>query len=334
MRRLPTLDTQLLDVSRKTIATGKTGTLDPKQIFSLNGRLLQVLPDQADRNLLSRRISSYLASRRRGKLRLPARFPREVRQLVDLPKRWLSTHVYWVKPNTSIEQRLNKPLFGSIVRDFPGMIWNSPSSALRHMANTVGTHRLCKTDWPGISRQRWPSTPSFSEMMAMSRRGMVTVGLDTTSYSVKNCLTRKVISDNIRIASRIVAHNIVGVRSCVPVPDKFLSWFRYRNGFLILTVRYSIPSGLVRFLLGQWVRCPFNLWLKENCSFRNFLKRHTPTEFGGVKVSSVVDELESTATEPQGVGSPDIFTFTATMDAEMLEEMGEEFADFFARLPD
>jgi len=327
--------------------------MDPAKIFSLNGRLLQAVPDQAGRNLLLRRLESFLTSRRRGRLRLPKYFPREVQRISELPKRWIRTFVYWVKPSTSIDQRLPKHLFDHIARNYPGMVWNSPSETLQHMANVVGTLRLRKTDWPGISRDRWPSTPSMSELLAMSRRGYLVRGLDRTNFAIKNCLTRKALSDNIRLASRVVAYNVVGIRSSCLIPEKFLSWFRYRSGFLILTVRYNMPAGLVRSLLAHWQKCPFNLWLKENCRLKNFLRRHSPTDFIGDDVVSVPDDLSSVAsygtepehhygclggpvptrTEPHGEGNPSPHLSVKPLTAEDFEEMGEEFTEFFNRLP-
>jgi hypothetical protein len=89
------------------------------------------------------------------------------------------------------------------------------------------------------------------------------------------------MSDDIRLATRVVKANIVGIRSSIEVPEEYLQNFGYRRGFLILTNRYCISAGLTRFLLGQWKKCPFNLWLKENCRLKYYLMRHTPSEMFG-----------------------------------------------------
>jgi hypothetical protein len=286
----PDLRRVISDVSWKVQNSGVTTVLHTNQVLALDGALLRVLPDIADRNLLLRRIRCFLSSRRRGRLRLPGYFPREVRLLSELTKRQLRDRVFAVRPNTSLEQRLPEYLVRRINREFPGMLWNSPRTVLGHMASIVGMLRLRKIDWPGISRQRWPSTPSFSEMLAMSRRGLVTVGLDKLRFTVRNCITRKQVSDDIRLARKIVTKNIIGIRSSVKVPEGFLPYFRYRNGISFLAVRYNLPAGLIRFLIGHWIKCPFNLWLKENCRFKNFLNRHTPSDF----VREVVSYSQST----------------------------------------
>jgi hypothetical protein len=299
-------------MSRKIQNRGYTSILEPGQVFNLDGALLRVLPDIADRTLLLRRIRNFLSSRRRGRLRLPRYFPREVLLLTELTKRQLRDRVYAVRPNTSIDHRLPKSMVDYISRRFPGMIWNSPSTVLGHLASAVGMTRLRKTDWPGISRQRWPSTPSFSEMLAMSRRGLVTVGLDKCNFAVRNCISRQQVANDICLARKIVSYNIVGIRSSVMLPERFLPYFRVRNGISFLAVRYNIPPGLTRFLLSQWVCNPFNLWLKENCRFKIFLKRHTPSDF--VREVSFRSDMQGMQIRASSVGKR-----TSTPSSETLE---------------
>lgn len=292
---------------------------------------MQALPRSGDRIVLFNRIRFFLSDRRRrGRLRLPAYFPREVLRLRELTKRQLASTVYWVKPNTSVSQRLSKTLFDHIRRGFPGILWNSPRKVLEHMANAVGTLRLRKTDWPGISRYRWPSTPTFSEMLAMSRRGYSVHGLDRVRIVVKGHITYKQVQDDLRLATKIVSKNIIGIRSSCTVPAKFLRWFRYRNGFLILSVRYRLPSGLVRFLIAQWLRCPYSLWLKEPCPFKIFLNRHTPTDYVREVVVSPALPLQQSA-EPQEESSLDMSFDDGSSSDSMLGEMAEEFPELFSR---
>jgi len=85
-------------------------------------------------------------------------------------------------------------------------------------------------------------------------------------------VARREVRDNPVLAARIVANNIVGVRSTVEVPGKYLKYFRYRQNFLVLTCTYNIPIGLTRFLIAQWVKNPFSLWLRRAVYFKKFLK--------------------------------------------------------------
>lgn len=113
----------------------------------------------------------------------------------------------------------------------------------------------------------------------MSRRGVKLPIHDTVPIVVKDHLTRKEVKDDIRLASRIAATNIVGLRDTVKLPEAFLGSFRYYCGFSILVNRYAIPAGLVRFLIAQWIVSPTSLWLVEVCPLRIFLKRHKSTDF-------------------------------------------------------
>jgi hypothetical protein len=86
-------------------------------------------------------------------------------------------------------------------------------------------------------------------------------------------LSRREVQENPGLASRIVSNNIVGIRSSIEVPKKFLKYFRHRENFLILVVRHNLPIGLVRFLLAQWNVMPYSLWLRRAVLFRTFLKK-------------------------------------------------------------
>jgi len=266
------------DLGVKSRKTANSRFFDRHRIFSPDGRLLKLNLSEADRVKLVRRIRTFVYSRRRGKLRLPRHFPQEVLRLSELTKRQLRDMLYWVKPNQAIECRMDHATFDRIARDFPGILWNAPKKVLGHIGNLVGVNRLGLQDWPRRSRGAWPSTPSITELTEMSRLGLVSPGLDNNRITVHNCITSRQMSDDIRLATRVVKANIVGIRSTVKVQEEFLPNFRYRRGFLILTNRYCIPAGLVRYLLSQWKRNPFNLWLKENCRLKIFLSRHTPSE--------------------------------------------------------
>jgi hypothetical protein len=86
-------------------------------------------------------------------------------------------------------------------------------------------------------------------------------------------VSRRELRENLGLATRIVSSQIVGIRSSVEVPRKFLKYFRYRQNFLILVGRHALPAGLVRFLLGQWCKAPYSLWLRRAVLLRTFLKK-------------------------------------------------------------
>jgi hypothetical protein len=79
--------------------------------------------------------------------------------------------------------------------------------------------------------------------------------------------------DDIRVAAKVVTNNGIGIRAYpLVVPCKFLPWFRYRQGLLILVVRHAYPAGLIRFLIGRWIKVPCSLWLKEKCHLKYYLR--------------------------------------------------------------
>jgi len=300
----------------------------------VSGWLFQALPDSRDRIFLLKRVNGYLRSRRRGRLRLPQYFPREVRALCELSKTQLADRMFWVKPSTSLSSPLPKWAREFVSATLPGHIWTGTNNLLIHKANGVGTARLRKTDWPGVSRSRWPSTPSFSEMMAMSRLGFSTTGLDKTRIVVNDHITSKQVRDNISLATKLVTNNIVGIRSGVELMTDYRQYFRLRHGFLILSTRHNLPSGLVRKLISRWIRSPTSLWLVENCPFKYYLKRHQPTDF--IRDRSLKERQTTTSPVPSPVGwaAPFPFEIVVSTVAEVAQDVDEEFAEFFSRLPD
>jgi hypothetical protein len=101
---------------------------------------------------------------------------------------------------------------------------------------------------------------------------------------------------DILLTKRICSRHIIGVRSDVSVPEQFLGHFRYRQGFLILTSPYSLPSGLARFLISQWVTDPHSLWLEWFGTLKQYLRRVPSHLLDGIELKAphelLVEELD------------------------------------------
>jgi len=252
--------------------------LDPRKLFELSGSVLAQLGQQHDRELLSRRLGQYLRRERRGRLHLPNRFPEPVKALRYLSRAQITQVAYWVNPSMSSRCTVSDHTASIIHQIAPGMMWTdtrrTPSDAMAEVVK-----RLPQQLAPRVARPVWPSSPDLFEIMEMSRRGKATLFLDKIPLTVKDCLTKSRVADDIRLASRIVRQQIVGVRTAVGVPIQWIGYFRHRYGFLILSTRHNIPSGLVRFLIGQWIKTPTSLWLVEPCPFKIFLRRHRYSDF-------------------------------------------------------
>lgn len=311
----------MLDRSRRALR----GKFPTHRIFDLSGLLEKSCSSPDDRIFLYRRLNSYLNGRRRGSFKLPARF-NELRTYVSgLTKGQVRGLVYLVRPSPPVERPLPKWAFDRVREAMPATLWSTVQMSFDSCARTVDTNRLSKRDVPRSAGALWPSSPSFTEMLEISRRGKTCSGLWKPKVSYKTHLSARDVKDSPKIATRIVTNNIVGIRPHVSVPPKFLRWFRYRDGILFLTVRYNVPIGLVRFLLGQWIRNPFNLWLRVNCRFKYYLKLQEPPSKDGDPDSSEAD-YESSERQETGSSSPLLAPFVATTDEDQI------FADQLAAL--
>jgi hypothetical protein len=141
-----------------------------------------------------------------------------------------------------------------------------------HLLNQARCARLGKADWPNIAgRPQWPSHPTFCEKLTMLRTGR------TCHVELPPVLSTRVgkreLDSNPDLLKRIIANEIVGIRSDCDVPEKFLGHFRYRQGFLILTGHHCLPIGLARYLAGKWTTAPYDLWSRRSLSFKQYLRK-------------------------------------------------------------
>lgn len=251
-----------------------------RELFKLSGWIQRLLTDESDQQKLIRRSNFYLTRQRRGKLNLPSYFPPEVKALSNLTKSQLRNRLWSVNSNSDIGCGPNRSTTNFIKKVLPfGELRTTRGSATADMANRERVKSLPKSDWPRVSgRAAWPSSPTFTEMLEMSRAGITASGLSKIVTPCNTRLSLAQYNENAVLACRIVSNQVIGIRSDMKVPEKFLPYFRYRWNFLILTVN-RIPPGLARFLTGQWIRNPHNLWLRDKCSFRNFLKNTSHTSF-------------------------------------------------------
>lgn len=171
---------------------------------------------------------------------------------------------------------ISRNLCKVLKRDFP-LIRRSEFCSEIHERNVLQTHRLNEAAWPSIRnanghRRLWPSYPTFTEMLDMSRRGYNPPENYVYPTGSTCRVTAKEVNSEPLLAKRIVARYIIGIRSDQEVPMGFHGYFRYRQGFLILTNRWSLPIGLARFLLSRWTLQPSSLWLERPGSLKQCLR--------------------------------------------------------------
>lgn len=253
-----------------------------RRLFDSSGWILQALPSKSDRELLSRRLAYWLTDVRRGRLWLPDHFPEVVRRLSNMTKSQVRASIFWVKPDYGTNYFLEKKLVSFVHQVLPGGHIRTVNTSSRvHAMQSEKVKPLPTSDWPRLeTRSAWPSSPTIAELLEMSRRGITSLPLRTKCIPAKDRITLAQFNSLADLRARLINRQIVGIRSDILVPGKFLGYFEYRWGFLILKVRYNLPTGLVRFLTGQWIRNPHNLWLREKYSFKTFLKKTGQSSFG------------------------------------------------------
>lgn len=159
-----------------------------------------------------------------------------------------------------------------------GTLWTGSSENAAHRSQRLEVRPLKSRHWPSnLEGPSWPSFPSITEWMEMLRKGLDPFTRQELNTPIADSgytrVSRGELHENHVLATRIVSNVIVGIRSSVEIPRKFLKYFRYSQNFLILTVRHNLPIGLVRFLLGQWCVAPYSLWLRRAVLLKQYLRK-------------------------------------------------------------
>jgi len=162
-------------------------------------------------------------------------------------------------------------------------------SLAAHRSNREAVFKLPVDQWPSLSgRSLWPSSLTINELLEASQRGWT----EYPSIPPPPIITRvgvREFNGNPFLAKEIVRRNVVGIRSDLEIPKRYLDHFRYRRNFLILTAPV-IPIGLARFLASVWITDPSSLWLERMVSFKKFLK--------GFVATAIVDRSRARLSDP------------------------------------
>lgn len=253
-----------------------------RQMFRLSAWIEKVVPSQSVGISLAERIFKKIYGLRRGKLHLPRGSPAELSYLTKLTTGQLRESVYAIDANHSERYRINGPVSDFVHRVIPGGHIRTVNGDISvHIRQSNSVKPMLESHMPRLGTKRvWPSSPTLNEVLSMSRRGITTTGLRTRCTPVKHRIHLSQYNSDIVMRARVISHQVMGIRSDIKVPEDYLRYFRYRENFLILWCRHNLPNGLVRFLTGQWIRNPHNLWLREKSSFKTFLKTTPHTAFG------------------------------------------------------
>jgi hypothetical protein len=91
-------------------------------------------------------------------------------------------------------------------------------------------------------------------------------------------VTWSYVKEHPDLLKKIVSKNIIGLRSDIEIPRKFLGYFSYSGKYNLLTVMYNHPMSLTLFLLDKWRKQKHKCFLLLPVSFKKFL-RQVPTKF-------------------------------------------------------
>lgn len=153
---------------------------------------------------------------------------------------------------------------------------SADSAVLRRQASSVA--RLKVRDWPlvpGTKVHGWPCFPTLAESWEMMHRGKVPMHHQYDPVATGITRDYRIPTKQVKPGSSVkaVVQFVIGVRADVEVPRKFLGYFRYRWGFLILKRRGSLPKELVAKLVSIWKRRFSAIWLKTPIRYSEALTR-------------------------------------------------------------
>jgi len=197
------------------------------RLFEYSQLIQKSCSSESERKFLIGRLQSFVNGRRRGSLKLPARFKTLAIALSNLTKGQIRQMVWAVRPTGTFERPLPKWAFDSVKAVLPQTLWSTIDFSFDSVARRVDCHRLAKREWPRSARSLWPSSPSFTEMLGMSRCGESPSGLGKPNFGPK-VHARKRDLDCPRFATRML-NNIIAIRPCVgttevssvvPVPSR------------------------------------------------------------------------------------------------------------------
>lgn len=145
---------------------------------------------------------------------------------------------------------------------------------LRRQAASV--KRLKLSDWPCSEQGRsWPTFPTLNESWEMVARGKYLY--DHTNNALLSKLLRETKRPTKLVkpgaSERTIRRLLIGVRADVEVPRKFLCYFQYRWGFLILQRKHFLPKELIKFLADRWKKDFTRMFLVGPVRYNDALRR-------------------------------------------------------------
>jgi hypothetical protein len=132
---------------------------------------------------------------------------------------------------------------------------SDPTNFVVLCRQAASVKRLKLSDWPSLGLGRsWPTFPTLNESWEMVVRGKYpanhTHSASGSEFLRPTKLPLKLVKPG--SAARVVSKCVLGIRADVEVPRKFLAYFQYRWGFLILQRKWALPKELSAMLIALW----------------------------------------------------------------------------------
>jgi hypothetical protein len=133
--------------------------------------------------------------------------------------------------------------------------------------------RLPRHQWPRDSRGHgWPTYPTLSESWAcFAARHSSYKSYNSPPHNMRTMkLPSRQVLPGLKV--RVLSKFLLGLRADVPVPKKFLGYFSYRWGFLILNRTGPFPAEFASFLADSWKRHQTSMYLSVPLRYNDALR--------------------------------------------------------------
>lgn len=152
-----------------------------------------------------------------------------------------------------------------------------PSVLIRQAASVP---RLRYHEWPRTNGvPAWPTYPTLNESWICLMTGKSLPAAYWASEKAKLPPKRPTFQIKPGMSVRTIASFVRGIRADTPVARKFLPYFKYRWGFLILRRDRPLPKDLVSFLTRLWKSDITKMFLVYPIRYNDALRRMPSIRF-------------------------------------------------------
>jgi len=254
----------------KSMEVKPYGSRPPEELFALRGPLAREFSRARDRGYKgppNRWLAGPHAAMLVNKLRARG-FD------LELPRRGglFSVHsaLQWATKGCSVPVGIDRS--HGFARE---RLYRVTRGSLTHARQARAVPRLPRSRWPSHDGQLlWPTFPTLNESWEMYMRGKSPASIQTmlprrADGSLEKRPLRQVKPGS---AARAVSKFVLGIRADIEVPRKFLGYFKYRWGFLILRRHGFLKRDFVTYVTKLWKSEFSGMFLKVPIRYNDALR--------------------------------------------------------------